>query len=192
MALSERTSIRLEENTRKKIEEFIFKHPETNLSDLIREALKEYLLNNEFTWAQVNHEIIPFIREKFEDKGFEVVGILKPEVHIETIINKAIPIMICLEYQQKRLDLRITISEMEEDYEIAIRNDLGFSTQTDSVLLDYSGSTTRIRYGHMRAKNTAMLLEATIDNIKEILEKGKVESIVKGAEAFYKYKAETK
>src|SRR6056297_1988763 len=128
MALSERTSIRLEENTRKKIEEFIFKHPETNLSDLIREALKEYLLNNEFTWAQVNHEIIPFIREKFEDKGFEVVGILKPEVHIETIINKAIPIMICLEYQQKRLDLRITINEMEEDYEIAIRNDLGFST----------------------------------------------------------------
>lgn len=192
MALNERTSIRLEENTRKKIEEFIFKHPETNLSDLIREALKEYLLNNEFTWAQVNHEIIPFIREKFEDKGFEVVGILKPEVHIETIINKAIPIMICLEYQEKRLDLRITISETEEDYEIAIRNDLGFSTQTDSVLLDYTGSTIRIRYSHMRAKNTTMLLDATIDNIKEILEKGQVESIVKGAEAFYKHKVETK
>jgi len=190
MALKERTSIRLGEKTKKKIEEFIYKHPETNLSDLIREALKEYLLNSEFTWAQINHEIIPFVREKFEEKGFTVVGILKPEVHLETLINKSIPIMICLEYQGKRLDLRITIIEKDQDYEIAIRNDIAFSAQTETVLLNYTGSTTRIRYEHMRAKNTHQLLNATIDNIRELLEKGQIESVVKGAEAFYKHKAE--
>ncbi len=180
MRLKERTAFRLDKETKEMIDMFLKEHPHLKMSMIMRDALKDYLSNKAMTWAKVNYDIIPFIKEKFEKQDFKVIGIVKPDMAIEKTIQKEIPILFCMERKEHRFDMKLVISRTDKNNDYLIR-----LAALDKLMLkgeDYFltvGIETFFLLSEFSNENISEQIDKIIDDIVEVVETGHIKHIEK-------------
>lgn len=173
--LKERTAVRLDEETRVKLERFVKQHG-TTLSDIVREAINEYLKEKELTWAKIDYEIVPFIQAKFVEKGFRLVDVIKPAAGVERLLAKRLPVVLCFEYDSKRLDVKITFEQVKGGYMINVEIPLVYTVQLENYVETSQGTTIRGYVDKIRDKVFEALLTDAVDELVEYFSLGKIEA----------------
>jgi len=182
--LKERTAVRLDEETRVKLERFI-KQRKTTLSDVIREAINEYLKEKELTWAKIDYEIVPFIYSKFLEKGFKLIDVIKPSASVEKLIAKKLPIVLCFEYNSQRVDVKLTFEELNDKHAVTLEIPLIYTVQYDDYIETSQGS---IIHGYIDKIHSDTFEALLVDAINELIEyfnTGKIEAREKLAKKRY-------
>ena len=178
MQLKERTAFRLDEETREMIEVFLKEHPDLKMSRVMRDALKDYLSDKAITWAKLNYDIIPFVKEKFEKRDFKVIGVVKPDMTIEKIVQKEIPIVLCVERKNHRQDVKLVISKADksDDYLIKIAALDKFTLKGDDYFLTI-GIETFFPLKELYSKNALKQIDEIIDDMVEVMETGHIKHV---------------
>ena len=104
-------NIRLDEKEYEELEWFI-RNKKTTITETVRNALKEYL-GKGLTWEDIEHELVPFITSCMN--GYDIIGIIKPDVTLAKVVDKEIPILISSELNGKRFDFGIILSQEGDD-----------------------------------------------------------------------------
>ena len=187
MQLKERTAFRLDKETRDMIEVFLKEHPDLKMSKVMRDALKDYLSDKAITWAKVNYDIIPFVKEKFEKHDFKVIGIVKPDMTIEETIQKEIPIVLCVERKNHRQDVKLVISKADksDDYLIRLANLDKFTLKSDDYFLTV-GIETFFLLSKLYSENVSKQIDGMIDDMIEVMETGHIKHVEESWKSHHK------
>jgi len=183
--IKDRVAVRLDEKTRQKLESFI-KRKGMNVSEVIREAVNDYLRVQEISWAKIDYEVIPIIISSFKEFGFELIEVIKPDTDISRVIGKKIPIILCFEKADIRIDVKLYIEESNGKYILEIEFPNNQIVETGDITLStgnitYMGLLTQFSEEKfkpyledtLKIKNSG-LSKKQIETIKNLIDKKRV------------------
>jgi len=167
MALPERTAIMLDKETRDRLEVFLGEYEGVSISDVVRSALKAYLVDKAITWEDVDFKVIPLLCELFE--GYERVTVIKPDLPIEKVVQSNVPTILSLSRGIHRVDLGITIVKRKETHLIFVK-----VYDSDLKLLRGEGLLFSFRLDHTTDPRTRELGKEFAEKITYVLDNARL------------------
>jgi len=111
-------NIRLDEATENELKTYAKLHNST-ITEIMRNAIKEYLERSELSWEDINHKVIPFVLSFLND--FEIIGTITPDtIPLNVIASEMIPVIISTKKNNKRITFGITFESIEDDILVRI------------------------------------------------------------------------
>ncbi len=111
-------NVRIDEKTQEKIGWILRKRKGSSTTELIRNALEEYL-SRDLTWEDIDYKLIPYLRSFLD--SFKIIGVVKPSMTLAKVVTESVPILLCTKYQGKRVDFGIILKESKDDILVRVR-----------------------------------------------------------------------
>lgn len=156
-----RMNIRIDEDTQKKFDILMKRHPNLTISELIRNAVTEYM-ELKFKKEDLVYDIIPKLIQPIEELGYKLLEIYNLDKPIHVLLNGKLPLGIILSKNDIDIEFHLRIKESEEDI-FCLFEFIKSSKQKEKIELD-------LIFHYYRDFNTKEFQAALKNNVVKLME----------------------